>query len=111
MYVSCTGYQTDLLQNNHLKNYHPLHIPMSIPNSIDIHLKSIEKTPDMTRWYVILLSGQTNYPFLSLLPLTILFNTTIQVCDSILVQPIPVNSEEHVIGVCGEISGEISFDC
>ena len=47
------------------------------------------------------------FPYL--LPLTILFNTAIEVCARILVHPILVNAKEHVIGGCEVISREVTL--
>ena len=99
-YVSCAGY-------NRLENDHPLCVRILIPNSVELHPKSLEKPLlDPSRGYVIAVGGQKNYIFPSLLPLTILFNTAIQVCSRIMVQPILVNAEDYVIGRCEAISRE-----
>ena len=94
-----------------MKIHHPLRVPMLISNYVKLYCKGIEKTlPDLDRRYVIYLGGQHNYIFPYLLPLNILFNPTIQVCTSILVHPILVYSEEHVIFCCEAISGEVALD-
>ena len=41
----------------------------------------------------------------------ILVNYSIQVCDSILVHPILIDSEERVVGVCEENSWEVALAC
>ena len=85
---------------------------MSIPDSVELQTKSINKLlPDLARWYIIELGGQSNYLFTYLFPLNTLFNHYIQVCNNILVQPIIVNAEEHVIGGRDAISGEVVITC
>ena len=61
MYISKSGHLTYALQNNCLKNYHPLHVPMAIPDYVEI-LRKNPNIPisDPDRWYVSISQiGQT----------------------------------------------------
>ena len=82
---------------------------MLIQDYIKLHPKSLGKPlPDLARRCVIVLGGQKN-PLPYLLPHTIVFDPSIQVCASISVHPILVNDEEHVIGSREAISGEVAL--
>ena len=82
-YISCVGYQSGALQNNHLKNNHPLRVILSITDYADLQRKSCDnRLPKPDTRYAISLVGQTNYISPYLLPLTIPLNTSIQTCAS-----------------------------
>ena len=59
--------------------------------------------------YIIALGGHTNQIFPSFLPLTILVNSTIQMSDRILVQPILVDTKELIMGGCEAFSAVIAL--
>ena len=110
--VSWDGHQADMLQNNCLKSNHPLRVPTSILNSVEIHQKSSDKLiPDTDIWYVISLGGQKKLLSPYLLPPTILFNTAIKMCARMLVHPILVDTKELIISDRDVIFGEIALTC
>ena len=55
--------------------------------------------------------GLEKNSFSSLLPLTILFNLAIPMCDRILLYSLLVDTKELIIGIREALSGEVAHAC
>ena len=97
------SYESDALQNNSLKNDRPLCVTFPISYAVDLSREVQDKTflnPDIR--YLIALHRQTNKFLPYHLPLTILFDPSIQVCSGVLVHLILIDTKECINGSCEE---------
>ena len=106
-----TSYEADALQNNHLKNDHPLGIPfLNLYDANLLHECRDKPFSGTDRRYVIALDGKTKKFLPSCLPLTILVDSSIQVYTRIFMHPILIDDEECVGSGCEVNSWEVSLN-
>ena len=91
--------ESDVLQDDRLKNYHPIGVPLPRSRAFKIHCKDCDKlSPDSTRQCIVSLVWQTYLFPPPSFPLTILSDYAIQMVCRILVRPILLKPIEHVSG-------------
>ena len=87
------------MQNQRLKNDRPLSVPFLTLYAVNLRIERQEENfNNPAIQYIIDLGGETNSFFPLHLSLTILVNSSIQVCARILVHPILIDAEERIIG-------------
>ena len=91
--------ESDALQDDRLKKYHPIDVPLPRSHAFKIHCGDCDKlSPDSTRQCIVSLVWQTDLFPPPSFPLTVLFDYPIQMVCRILVHPIMLDPIEHVSG-------------
>ena len=107
-----TSNKLDSLQDNRLKNDHPLRISFPSSYAVKILCKGWDKQfTNKSRWYVVALGWQSDKFSPPIFPLTILLDSSIQVSTGILVHQILVETEERIVGSIDVKPGEADRAC
>ena len=88
-----------VLQDDQLKNDHPLVVPLPSLYIFELHWEVCDKHfPKFSGMCVVALVRNTYKYFSPILPLTILCDSAIQMVSRSLVHPILVDPKKHVVG-------------